>query len=346
MSLKKEQRHEIKQFVLLNLRQHTKDIVKVTQEKYSLSRTAINKYMHELANEKQLSIKGNATRPEYLLEPVHKFEKTYLLENPLEEDRVRRQDIAELFTGVKKNVLDICHYGFTAIFNNAIDHSEGTKVTISITIWIDLIEMKIRDNGVGIFNKIQNKFNLDDPLHAILEISKGKLTTNPASHTGEGIFFSSRMFDTFSLLSGKLGFIHRHDDYLVEGEIKIDGTLVYMANSPFSDRTTESIFNQFTGEDQNFDKTSVPVFLARYGDENLISRSQAKRVLARFEKFKRVVLDFDHIDSVGRAFADEIFRVYKNAHPEIDFRVINATESITKLIHEVESNNLDSHSVL
>ena len=33
----------------------------------------------------------------------------------------------------------------------------------------------------------------DDGLHVmVLELAKGKLTTDPASHTGEGIFFTSR----------------------------------------------------------------------------------------------------------------------------------------------------------
>jgi anti-sigma regulatory factor (Ser/Thr protein kinase) len=338
MTLKKENRTEIKQFILLNLRQHPKDIVRVTQEKYSLSRTTINKYMREMAGDKQLSIQGSKTRPEYSLVPIHTLSKTYSLDSQLAEDRVWRQDLFELFSGLPKNVLDICHYGFTEIFNNAIDHSEGTKVTVNIDLWVDLIKLKIRDDGVGIFNKIQQKFNLDDPLHAILELSKGKLTTDPASHTGEGIFFTSRMFDQFTIISGRLTFAHIGEDLLVEVEKNLDGTLVFMAISPLSKKTTESVFNQFTDEDMNFDKTIVPVFLARYGDENLISRSQAKRLLARFEKFKRVVLDFDRIDTIGRAFADEIFRVYKNAHPEIDLGFINASESITKLIQEIQAN--------
>jgi Histidine kinase-, DNA gyrase B-, and HSP90-like ATPase. len=340
MSLKKEQRHEIKQFILLNLRQHPKDIVKVTQEKYNLSRATVNKYMHELAGVKQLSITGSATRREYSLEPIHTFTKTYSLVSQLEEDKVWRQDLQGLFVDLPRNVRDICHYGFTEMFNNAIDHSEGSEIIVDVTIWIDIIDITISDNGIGIFNKIQQKFNLDDPLHAILELSKGKLTTDPSNHTGEGIFFTSRMFDSFLIVSGKINFGHTMDlvDILLEDEENKKGTDIIMRISPFSDKTTESIFNQFTDTDQNFDKTVVPVFLARYGDENLVSRSQAKRLLARFEKFKTVVLDFDRLDSIGRAFADEIFRVFKNAHPEIVLDTSNASESITKLIQEIQAS--------
>jgi anti-sigma regulatory factor (Ser/Thr protein kinase) len=339
MSLKKEQRHEIKQFILLNLRQHPKDIVKVTQEKYSLSRSTVNRYMHELAAEKHLSAKGSATRPEYSLEPIHTYYKSYSLISQLAEDKVWRQDLLGLFDGIKENVVLICQYGFTEIFNNAIDHSEGSEISVLVKISIDNIEITIHDNGIGIFKKIQRKFNLDDPLHAILELSKGKLTTNPSNHSGEGIFFTSRMFDYFFIISGKLGFGHTMDiDLLRESDEDTKGTGITMMISPFSTRNTESVFNQFTGEDMKFDKTIVPVFLARYGNENLISRSQAKRLLARFEKFKSVILDFNQVDTIGRAFADEIFRVYKNAHPDINLTFNNAGKSITKLIQEIQAS--------
>ena len=41
--------------------------------------------------------------------------------------------------------------------------------------------------------------HLLDERHAILELSKDQLTTDPARHTGDGIFFTSRMFDSFDL---------------------------------------------------------------------------------------------------------------------------------------------------
>lgn len=36
---------------------------------------------------------------------------------------------------------------------------------------------------------------------AMLELYKGKLTTNPSCHSGEGIFFSSKMLTEFAILS-------------------------------------------------------------------------------------------------------------------------------------------------
>jgi hypothetical protein len=64
----------------------------------------------------------------------------------------------------------------------------------------------------------------------------------------------------------------------------------------------------------------------------MISRSQAKRVLARVDKFTEVVLDFEGVNEIGQAFADEIFRVFSQAHPHINLMYFNANEIVEKMI--------------
>jgi anti-sigma regulatory factor (Ser/Thr protein kinase) len=341
MSLTKKERDDIKIFILWNIEKHPKDIVHFIQEKYNLSRTTILKYLYELGRENKIEIKGATRDRKYTLKALVDFQQKYEIQENLAEDKVWRNDIAPLFGIVRKNIFDICHYGFTEIFNNAIDHSEGSTISVVIGIWINYILISIKDDGVGIFNKIQKKYNLDDPSHAILELSKGKLTTEPASHTGEGIFFTSRMFDTFIISSGKYSFITQEADILFESEENEIGTDVLMKISQKSDRTTESVFSKFTSNsgDFGFEKTIVPVELARYGNENLISRSQAKRLMTRLEKFKTVLLDFNNIETVGRAFADEIFRVYVKSHPNIQVIPINESDAIQQLVKEIQTIN-------
>ena len=214
--------------------------------------------------------------------------------------------------------------------------------------------MAVIDFGVGIFNKIQKTFKLNDPRDAILELTKGKLTTDPQRHTGEGIFFTSRMFDRFSILSEKLYFAHRAegDDWLLEDEKPIVGTLVEMIIDPLSTRTVQTVFNKFSSskDDFGFFKTHVPVRLARYGNENLVSRSQAKRLLSRFERFGEIILDFKGVSTIGQAFADEIFRVFRQDHPDINIYPINISSQIKRMINRartvtVSSNTNPSNSV-
>ncbi len=340
MSLTKQKRDALKQFILWNVRDHSKDIVRFTQDEYKLSRTTILKYISELCHENQIGIEGSTRDRIYSLKPSAYFEQTYQIQEKLAEDKIWRNDIVHLFNSIRENVKAICHYGFTEIFNNAIDHSEGAEIRVEVTIWIDRIIMCIADNGVGIFNKIQKTYDLDDSFHAILELSKGKLTTEPESHTGEGIFFTSRMFDYFGILSDKYCFGSKEIDILYETDKEVVGTEVYMAISPNSGRTTESVFSKFTSSSDNygFDKTIVPVKLARYGNENLVSRSQAKRLMARLEKFKTVIIDFNNIDYIGRAFADEIFRVYVKSHPNIRILTTNDNKAIQQIVLEIQSS--------
>ena len=102
-------------------------------------------------------------------------------------------------------------------------------------------------------------------------------------------------------------------------------------------RTPKKIFDIYTGgDDYGFSKTVVPVNLTKYGDDNLISRSQAKRLLARIELFKEVIFDFTGVDSVGQAFADEIFRVFANQHPNITMHAIHANSQIKRMIERAK----------
>jgi anti-sigma regulatory factor (Ser/Thr protein kinase) len=265
--------------------------------------------------------------------------KRSLLE-PLAEHEVWDEYFDANLKWLPEDVQRICHYGFTEMLNNAIDHSEGTSVLCWATYERHTIELVVADDGIGIFEKLKTHFNLDDHRHAILELCKGKLTTDRRKHTGEGIFFTSRMFDEFVMRSNHLGFVKLADsDWLVEVEEKQDpGTCVAMKITVESKRTTKEVFDMFadpsTG-DFTFSKTHVPLVLARDGKNQLISRSEAKRVLARFEGFTEVLLDFSGIEEIGPAFADEIFRVFRLANPNVKVVAMNLTQQVQQMISRV-----------
>lgn len=338
MSKSKKKTEDIRQFILENTEDHPTDITSFVSDTFAISRQASHRHVQKLVQEGLLTAHGATRNRKYDVKPIAEF-ATVLSLAELEEDKVWRELIRPQLGNIPENVLQICQYGFTEIVNNAIDHSEGKNLIINLKCTYKLIELDLIDDGVGIFNKIQKELHLDDQLHAILELSKGKLTTDPDRHTGEGIFFTSRMFDEFTILSGKLFFKHIEpdNDWLLENTNEFHkGTGVQLLISSKSTRTTKQVFDQFSVEgDYGFSKTHVPVFLARYGDENLVSRSQAKRLLARFERFKEIVLNFENVDSIGQAFADEIFRVFALQHPNIHLYPINANKQVENMIKRV-----------
>jgi hypothetical protein len=97
----------------------------------------------------------------------------------LQESDVYYRDFGFVFKDLPRELENICHYGFTEMLNNAIDHSCGNTVMISVERNAEFIAIDIKDDGEGIFNHVARLMNLSDPREAILEFSKGKLTTDP-----------------------------------------------------------------------------------------------------------------------------------------------------------------------
>ncbi len=332
---------QIRHFILRNVSNYPGNIASVTAKKFKISRQATNRHLQILTEKKALLASGSTGSRTYKLHPQLYWEKTYTLVENLEEDWVWRNHLNPLLNDLPSNVLDIWHYGFTEMFNNVLDHSESRTVHVAIKRTAIDLEMQIFDNGVGIFRKIQAALNLEDERHAVLELSKGKLTTDPDNHTGEGIFFSSRMFDKFAIFSGGVYFSHEFDkieDWISEVDEPKDSTAVFMSLNNHTSRTLKKVFDKFTDEeDFRFSKTIVPVRLVQYGDELLVSRSQAKRLLARVDRFRVVIFDFKSVTAIGQSFADEIFRVFKNRYPEIEIHSINTNEGVRQQINRVAS---------
>lgn len=334
---------DIKNFILDTIYQNkTHHLSQTIAEKFNITRQAAQKHIKQLVDAGVLIMTGSTKSAKYEFVKIVTEQKRFDLSPGITEDFPWRTFVRPLLNNLPANIISICQYGFTEMFNNAIDHSGGSSVLVSVERTAYNIELVVSDDGIGIFRKITNDFKLDDELHAILELSKGKLTSDPSRHSGEGIFFTSRMFDRYNIMSGKLHFSHtlRNTDWLLEGNSPHIGTSVIMDIRVSSERTTHAVFNEFATVDHpGFYKTIVPVYLAQYGDENMISRSQAKRVLARVEKFREVVLDFERVKEIGQAFADEIFRVFRQANPHVHLITVNANDSVQWMIDRATASS-------
>ena len=332
---------EIRNFIIQNVEKYPDEIAKRASTQYSISRQAVNRHLSQLVEEQLLDADGITRNRSYSLRILEDWTKEYPITNRLAEDVVWRNDIKCFFEELPYNVLDMWHYGFSEMFNNAIDHSGGSEVNVNVRQTAANIECTLIDDGVGIFRKIKNQFDLLDERHAVLELSKGKLTTDPENHSGQSIFFTSRMFDEFTILSGETFFCYRYSEsggWIVQRGHFDSGTLISMKLSNQILRTAKDVFDQFTsGEDYDFSKTIVPVRLAQYERENLISRSQARRLMTRVNVFNTVILDFDKVEAVGQAFADEVFRVFPSKHQNMEVIAVNANEAVRQMISRAKS---------
>lgn len=327
---------DIRGFILSDVEKHPRDVSSRTAKHFGITRQAVNKHLRRLVAEKALTPEGKTRYRSYRLASLSEWRHSFRIVPSLEEDRAWTLDVWPVLGDLPQNVLDIWHFCFTEMFNNAIDHSGGSNIFVKVARTAANTQILVMDDGIGIFRKIQTEMKLLDERHAILELAKGKLTTDPEKHTGQGIFFTSRLLDSFDILSGGVFFTHifgSKEDWILERPQSESGTAVFMKLNNHSSRTSKLIFEQYTsGEDYGFTKTVVPVKLAQYGEDKLISRSQAKRLVARVDQFKSVWFNFEGVETIGQAFADEIFRVFAKSHPEIEVVATNANVEVQGMI--------------
>lgn len=347
MKRKSRENPAIREFIIDNVEGHPNSIANIIVDLFKVTRVTANRYLQKLASEGLINATGATRARSYSLKTTLLESFSFEINSEVAEDVIYRDFVEPHLSKVSQNVLDILQYGVSEMVNNVVDHSEGSACLITVKRTPKAISINIADNGIGIFRKIQKAHNLMDERHAILELSKGKLTTDPSRHSGEGIFFTSRMFRRFTLYSCDLVYQKKRavedHEFLLEAAAparSVGGTIVYMEIDNEVDYTMGEIFKLHEDDDSRFSKTHVPVTLARYGEEKLVSRSQAKRVLARFEHFSEVMLDFSGVSTIGQAFADEIFRVYARNHPNVAVIPVLASEEVKAMIRHVTGDQM------
>jgi biotin operon repressor len=325
---------DIRAFILKHAGDH--GLAAKISQKFDISRQAANRHLKNLTAEGALVADGKTRQRSYKIATTASASFRYPIQPGLAEDIVWREDIQPFLGILPDNVLQIWNYAFTEMFNNAIDHSAGFSISVSITKSAVATEMSIADDGVGIFKKIEGALGLPDEKQAIFELSKGKLTTDSANHSGQGIFFTSRMVNGFDILSGGVYFSHELGsdvDFMGDIDGSNGGTTIFLKVENHTSHSVKKTYDQYSvAGSYGFNKTVVPVKLAKYGNDQLVSRSQAKRVLVRVDQFTQVVFDFTGVDMIGQAFADQIFRVFASEHPNVDLIPAHANADIMGLI--------------
>ncbi len=307
--------------------------------------TYINRILNDLIDEGVIKRIGFTNNVKYIhvgnsYEDRNFIRKTFLISRNLSDNYPFEfiKNESEIFKDVKDNVIHIIDYVLSEMVNNTIDHSKGNKFLVIVKKRNKEIEISIKDDGVGALQNIKDKFSysIDD---AALHIMKGKLTTSKEFHSGQGIFFSSKPVKIFHLYANgrKIVFINNalEQDVYIKHIKEDKGTKIFFKMDLDSKKELRDIFKKYSDEDFEFSKTSTIIHLYKHKDD-LISRSEAKRLLIGLEKFKTITLDFKEVDIVGQAFCDEVFRVWQNRFPKVKFEVINANIDIMFMIDRVE----------
>lgn len=316
---------------------------------FGVSRQYVSRILNGLVKDKVIIKLGAASKTFYTTENFIENNKgvipntysKFLNNSNLEEHTIIsdiQHDLLPL-AHLSENIESIFEYAFSEMLNNAIEHSSSNKIKISVSIIGDSLTFNVEDFGIGVFRNIMNKKNLTSPIEAIQELLKGKTTTMPTLHSGEGIFFTSKVSDEFILDSYGYQLIVDNlidDVFIKKVHGQKQGTKVTFKISIKRNNHLNDIFKKYTnidnGSDYGFDKTEIRIKLYTIGGVH-ISRSQARRILSGLEKFKFIIMDYDKVPTIGQAFADEIYRVFKNKRPDIEIQNINTNESVDFMIN-------------
>ncbi|MDD4354084.1 MAG: hypothetical protein PHN56_06545, partial [Candidatus Nanoarchaeia archaeon] len=284
-------------------------------DSFGISRQYISKILSMLVEENIL-IKIGSTRSafytseDFLQKNPKLTPNSYskiLINKKLEEHKIFN-DIEKQFFPIKdmsENIKSIFEYSFSEMLNNAIEHSESKKIKIFVSLNSNILSFVVDDFGIGVFRNIMRKKGLKNEIEAIQDLLKGKTTTSPKLHSGEGIFFTSKVGDELILDSYGYQFIVNNlinDVFVKEVKGQKQGTKVTFRINIDDKHHLNDIFKKYTniGEDSDygFDKTEIMVKLYTIGGIH-ISRSQARRVLSGLDKFKIIIMDYDKVPTVG-----------------------------------------------
>jgi excisionase family DNA binding protein len=281
--------------------------------------------VREALARRALPASGRRPRPDLLQEHV----PAGLEEHILWREAAERLHLSDR---VSANCWGAAQYAFSEMVNNAIDHARATRVIARW--WVDraTLSFEVDDDGSGVFARIREGLDLGDSFSAIQELSKGKTTTDPARHTGEGIFFTSKVVDAFVLDANGLRWTvdNLRGDQAVGLTDRIYGTLVRCELDAQLSRSTSEVFAAYS-IDHDFARTRAVVQLFSIG-VRFISRSEARRLLAGLERFRDVMIDFRGVQEVGQGFVDEVFRVWPSQHPDVTVRPVNMVGPVEAMV--------------
>ncbi len=330
--MKKNERLLAEKFLLQCISDEEKDFVERTMEKFGVSKSTVYNYLTTLQNNGEVERVGGSM-PYRIVYKTTRFTVDPTRERS--EDRLFTRDVAPLLAQLPQNLQKIWRYAFTAMLNNALEHSKASAIVCVVSRNRLSTIIGVLDNGTGIFRRIQQDVREQTgesitSAEAAALLFAGGYTGAPDTHAGQGIFFVSRLMDHFAIRSEQQLFTPNGEDEEENAE-RFRGTAVQMALSNDSTRELSEVMAKYIDPEAGFIRTEIPV-LRFFGGESPISRSEARRLGAVLDDFREAELDFTGVDEIGPDFAHELFTVLAAQMPTLRISVANAVPAVHSML--------------
>lgn len=358
MIFEKKKQEAIRKYLLRKIAVDDLEFISKTIDNFELEPIVVEQFLQKYIQEGVIAVSTESNCGYRLVENRNQFH--IILNADIDsEDRIYREYIEPNLKNCNENALRIWQYTCEEMLNNVMEHSRGKNLYIEVYSNMLFNKVLIVDDGVGTFRTLLEymdgngwaKPQIED---ALLELYKGKITSKAECHSGEGIFFSSKLVDSYALWadaqiykcgSGKESNVIKSHLLAYASRIGKVGTMVAMTLENETQRKIVEVFAMYTDVDEGFIKTHIPVKEACINGEP-VARSQARRICNRLEEFKEVVLDFSNVEFMGQGFSDEIFRVYALKHPDILLRPIHMLPEVRRMIKHIGRGNLAANVIL
>ena len=325
--------NKIKKFILDNLSSHEKNIVHAAINKFGVSRQAVHRHIINLIKENKIVAYGNTKGRHYELMPQANYSKKISLRDLGGSRQFLDDFILPHIELLPKNIYEIFEYSAGSLINNILDHAEATSVYFKIFINHEEAHLILTDNGVGLFENIHEGLSLSSTQMAAMEIAKGNVTTDPQHHSGDELNTIIHLFDKAIIDSANksLKYCNNNNSWEINPSQHKNGTRIHLQINPNSGRTCADVFYKIFHEEKK--KIRIPLNLINMSEKKIVnSRSYAKNILRNIDNYEKIEFDFNKIDLISPAFADELARMTKEKNQFADIAWMNTNKTVEMLM--------------
>ena len=332
VTIKKNSRENIQDFILNNISSHQHDIVKAAIAKFGVSRQAVLKHVNNLVNDDKIIAHGKTRDRYYKLKPQLNFTKDLNINKGLSSVKIL-ENFSPHTEILPKNINEICHYALSVLVNNIKDHSKATFMSIKIFSTYDETHIIVNDNGLGIFKHIQNQFGLETKKISAIELAKGPVESTNKRSSGNDIKSLMMLFDSTIIDSSEISLEYNSklNHWSLKESKQAKGTKIQLKIDTKSKKEIKTIFQEMFSKFTN--KVHIPINLARINNEMLCSRDQAKMLMNNLNHHQKIVFDFSGIEIIGPSFADELVFLCKEIDNSIKIVCLKASKTVELIMN-------------
>jgi DNA-binding transcriptional ArsR family regulator len=198
--MSRSQTESIRQFILDRVADDPRSVARQVATAYGISRQAANRHLDALVESGVLEEEGATRSKEYRLLRTSLLNREIRVTPVLNADRFWDDHMAPVLAHDRAAVRDLCRGSFGEVIHNVIRHAQATWITVSFEMTARNIEVRVADDGKGIFNRLAERIGVSaarDAAALVLRHANDRSSDFPAAR----LSLLARNFEWFEIAS-------------------------------------------------------------------------------------------------------------------------------------------------